>query len=218
MHAAFTRKKIRLVKVNAKYFHLKRMTCKGTFRSQSLAYIQSCWYFQPPLWDLFLVFLPCCPSPLLSGSTPPPPSPCVNKYTLYTVCIQCVRGGGAMGVLLQTIFWKSFTLCSWPDSEPSKFLDHPKQKPRRVGSLRQINNSRKVPLQVNIFIWGLFALPSMSLFFLRLYFTVHVLQHSTKLIYGKGNVTRLYANCIFMYSYQLYSILYCRLFNSHLLR
>jgi hypothetical protein len=34
-------------------------------------------------------------------------------------------------------------------SEPTKFLDHPKQKPRREGGLRQINTCSKVSLQVN---------------------------------------------------------------------
>ncbi len=37
-----------------------------------------------------------------------------------------------------------------------------------VLGLRQINTCRKVPLQVNIFRWRHFALPSMSLIFLRL--------------------------------------------------
>ncbi len=35
------------------------------------------------------------------------------------------------------------------DSEPTKLLNHPKQKPRRGGGLRQIKTYRQVPLQVN---------------------------------------------------------------------
>ncbi len=51
---------------------------------------------------------------------------------------------------LETKFCRSLTLCIWPDSEATKLLDHPKQKPRRGGGLRQINICRKVPLQVNV--------------------------------------------------------------------
>ncbi len=63
-------------------------------------------------------------------------------------------------VLLETKFCRSLTLCIWPVSEPTKFLDHPKQKPRRGGGLRQIQTCRKVPIEVNFFIWRLFALVS----------------------------------------------------------
>jgi hypothetical protein len=56
-------------------------------------YSQSCRYFRPS-------FVNCCPSNLLSGSTlPPPPLPCVNKYTVYTYTM--CWGGGGMG------FWAS---------------------------------------------------------------------------------------------------------------
>jgi hypothetical protein len=41
------------------------------------------------------------------------------------------------------------TLCFLPDLEPAKLLYRPKQKPKRVRGLRQINTCRKVPLQVN---------------------------------------------------------------------
>jgi hypothetical protein len=45
-------------------------------------------------------FVNCCPSPLLSDSTlPPPPVPYVNKYIDLQSRLQCVRGG--MG------FWAS---------------------------------------------------------------------------------------------------------------
>ncbi len=51
--------------------------------------------------------------------------------------------------LLETIFCRSWTLIIWPDSVPTKLLDHPKHKHRRGGGLKQINTCRKVPLQVN---------------------------------------------------------------------
>ncbi len=69
-------------------------------------------------------------------------------------------------VLLDTIFWGSLTLCIWPDSEPTKLLDNPKQKPRRNGGLRRINICRQVPFQVKFFRWRHFALLSISLLFL----------------------------------------------------
>ncbi len=61
-----------------------------------------------------------------------------------------------------TILWthRKGCACFWPDSEPTKLLDHPKQKPRRGGGLRQINTSQKVPLQVDFLRRRHFALPS----------------------------------------------------------
>ncbi len=62
-----------------------------------------------------------------------PPSLCHSVYR------QCVAGRGwVYWVLLETIFCRSLTLCIWPDSEPTKLPDHPKQKPRRGEGLRQI--------------------------------------------------------------------------------
>ncbi len=43
------------------------------------------------------------------------------------------------------VFYTISFLCS----EPTEFLYHPKQNPRRRGCLRQINTSRRVPLQLN---------------------------------------------------------------------
>jgi hypothetical protein len=40
-------------------------------------------------------------------------------------------------ILLKTIFCRSLTLCICTGSEPTKLLDHPEQKPRRGGGLRQ---------------------------------------------------------------------------------
>jgi hypothetical protein len=53
-------------------------------------YRQSSWYFRPS-------FVNCCPSNLLSSSTLPS-LPCVNKYTVYTYSVQCVRGYGVLGL------------------------------------------------------------------------------------------------------------------------
>jgi hypothetical protein len=115
--------------------------------------------FSTHLCDQNSPLLPLSPS--LWFTTTPFTLLCVNKYCklvcMYTMC----RGG-----LLETIFCRSFTLCFWPDSEPTKLLDHPKQKPSRGGGLRQINTCLKVPLQVNFLRWQHFALPSMSLIFL----------------------------------------------------
>ncbi len=60
---------------------------------------QSSWYFRPALWTIApLTFS------LVSAPTPPPPLPCVNKYTVYTYTV-CNRGiwghGGGQGGLRQ---------------------------------------------------------------------------------------------------------------------
>jgi hypothetical protein len=52
-------------------------------------YSQSCWYFRP-------IFVNCCPSNLLFGSTLPPPSLCELVYCTLSL-IQC--GGGGFGNL-----------------------------------------------------------------------------------------------------------------------
>ncbi len=107
-------------------------------------YSQSCWYFRPHLWTSV---------PLTQNwfTYPPPPPllPCVNKYKgMYYVYIQCIMGGSGC---VESIYM-SYTLCIWPDSEPTKLLNHPTQKPRRGGGLRQINTCRHVPLLVNFFL------------------------------------------------------------------
>ncbi len=84
----------------AKWRPLKKLTCKGIY-GRCLSefidwrYSQSCCYFRPSCVN-------CCPSNLLSGSTPSPhPLPCVNKYTVYTYTV-CNGGGGVGGSGPQT--------------------------------------------------------------------------------------------------------------------
>jgi hypothetical protein len=72
----------------------KNLPVKGTFiriyRLQFLAYILSRWYFQSS-FVICTTTLPCCPSPLLSGSTPPP-LPYLVWISILKTSIQCVRG------------------------------------------------------------------------------------------------------------------------------
>ncbi len=78
-----------------------------------------------PPWkkELYIscVLLPLyCTFSLTSFPLPP--------FPMYSVYRQCVTGGGGGGVcwnVLWTIFCRSFTLCFWPDSEPTKLLHHP---------------------------------------------------------------------------------------------
>jgi hypothetical protein len=56
-----------------------------------------------------------------------PPSPLPNVQYIQTVCVCRGVVGGCWNVLW-TIFCRSFTLCFWPYSEPTKLLHHPKQK------------------------------------------------------------------------------------------
>ncbi len=90
-----THRKIRLIEVNAKC-HLKKFSCKGTSRqvfirvnrleiANFMRTFKSYWHFQP---RFVICTLPCCPSPLLSGSTLPPSPP-------FLVC----GGGGVYGDL-----------------------------------------------------------------------------------------------------------------------
>ncbi len=113
-------------------------------------YSQSCWYFR-------LCFVNCCPSNLLSGST----SLC--QSTVYTDCVW-LGGSGKCWVLLDIIFCRSLTFCIWPDSEPTKLLDRPKQKLRRGGGLRLIHNTpaaksvyRSTFLDDDILFWCLYS-------------------------------------------------------------
>ncbi len=49
------------------------------------------------------------------------------EYVDPQVSINTMLGGVEM-YILWTILCRSFTLCFWPDSEPTKFLHHPRQK------------------------------------------------------------------------------------------
>ncbi len=57
--------------------------------------------------------------------------------------------------MLKTIFCRSLILYIWPDSEPTKLLDYPKQKPRRGGGLRQTDKYLDGPIVLddNILLW-----------------------------------------------------------------
>jgi hypothetical protein len=115
-----------------------------------LRHIQSCWYYQP---SFVISTLPCCLSPLLFGSTlpPPPPRSCVNRYTAYTSTL--CTGGSVWGSVGDHILQYSFTLCIWPNSEPTKLPEHRKQK--RGGGLKQINMYLpQSPFPDQFFIWG----------------------------------------------------------------
>jgi hypothetical protein len=107
-----------------------------------------------------LCSLPCvAPLPFSQVQLSPPPFLCEKVYCTH---VYSVWGGGVWGSVGDHIFCESFTLSIWPNSEPTKLLDHPKQKLRRGGGLRQINTCHKVPLRVKFFRWRYFALPYFS--------------------------------------------------------
>jgi hypothetical protein len=68
------------VDTKAKCRHLKRLTCKVTLQQVIMSSQQSCCCFRPS-------FVNCCPSPLLSGSTPPPPSLCELVYCIHVYSV-----------------------------------------------------------------------------------------------------------------------------------
>ncbi len=110
----------------------KKLTCKGILRQVFLiVYRLEIQSVVQAVSNLLCELFPLSP---LSGflSTPPsPPSLCEEiLFTVFTYKLQCVRGGGVLGI-------------------------------------RQINTGRKVHLQVNFFRRRHFALPSVSLIFLR---------------------------------------------------
>jgi hypothetical protein len=119
----------------------KKMTCKGTLRQMFIdwRYSQSNWYFRPSF--------NCCPSNLLWFNSPPPPPP----FSLCQSTVYRDSGWERAGVLspVGDHILQEFNTLYLPDSEPTKLLDHPKQKSWRGGCLRQINICRKVPLQAN---------------------------------------------------------------------
>ncbi len=127
----------------------KKNYCKGRclFELRDWRYSLTVGIFDPGLW-----MMNYCPSNLLSGSPPPPfPLPCVKIQYIQAVC--CWLWGWGEGVeSCERPYSADLTFCIWSDSESKILLDHPKQKLRRGGGLRQIKTCRKVPLQVNIFI------------------------------------------------------------------
>ncbi len=129
--------------IKVKCCHLEILTCKWTWRQ---VFIRP---YRLEIQSVMLVQL------LL---------PCQNTvYTVYTIQTVCGWGGGGCRVLLETIFFRSWTLCIRPDSEPTKLPDHPQTKTEQGGGLGQINNCCKVPLQVIFFRWRIFALVSLLL-------------------------------------------------------
>ncbi len=70
-----------------------------------------------------------CPSNLLTGSPPPPVPVWISTgICIYTVCNRGWRGSGCVESI-----YRSYTLCIWPDSKPTKLLYHPKQKTNKEG-------------------------------------------------------------------------------------
>jgi hypothetical protein len=91
-------------------------------------------------------FVKYCPSNLLSGSSPLPLPPSLCKSSVYTY-----RQTGRVLSPVGDHILQEFNTPYLSESEPTKLLDHPKQKPRRGGDLSHINTYNKVPMQVNFF-------------------------------------------------------------------
>ncbi len=124
------------IDTKAKSSHLKNWPVKGLWGRYLSEFIDS----HVGIFDTAL--RPVNPSYLLSDSTLPPPSLC--QSTLYTDSVWLVWGCGVLSPVGDHVLCRSLTLCTWPDSVTTKLLDHPKQKLRRGGGLRQINICRKV--------------------------------------------------------------------------
>jgi hypothetical protein len=80
-------------------------------------YCQSCWYFRPLLWT----------SPPLTFSLArltPFPVWIKKGVCIYTVCNR-ERGGGWVVWRAYTV-QELYTICIWPDSDPTKLLYHPR--------------------------------------------------------------------------------------------
>jgi hypothetical protein len=122
----------------------KKLTCKATLRQvfprvYRLEIKSVMLVFSTQLYDL----LPLSSSLWL----PLPPFP-VSKYSIIR---QCVAGRVWVFSCVEDHILQKFNTLYLTRFKTSKLLDHPKQKPRRVGGLRQINTCRKVPLLVNFF-------------------------------------------------------------------
>ncbi len=90
-------------------------------------YSQSSWYLRPLLWTS----APLTFSLVHLSSPPPFPVWISTGVCIHTVCN---RGDGTGSVESIYRSYVLYTLCIWPDSEPTKLLYHPKQKPRREGT------------------------------------------------------------------------------------
>ncbi len=83
-------------------------------------------YFRPSLWTVApmerrgTIVVYCCLSIFSLTSSPLPK---LNVLFIQTVC---VWGGGGELCCVEHIL-QEFTLCFWPDAEPTKLLHHPKQ-------------------------------------------------------------------------------------------
>jgi hypothetical protein len=92
---------------------------------------------RPPLWNS----APLTFSLVHFPPSPPTPLPCVNKnrgmyFTVFN------RGGVESGCV-ESIY-RSYTLCIWPDSEPTQSLFHPKPKPTRGGGPHTDKHLKKI--------------------------------------------------------------------------
>ncbi len=96
---------------------------KANDLEKTLVWHYHCELLPPWTKELYL----CTVAPLPSLWPPPPSPPSQTKCTVYTDSVGLWRGGGGGGcwIVLQTIFCGSFTLCFWPDTEPTTLLHHP---------------------------------------------------------------------------------------------
>ncbi len=84
---------------------------------------------------VFLTSLVNCFTSNLVTVSPPSPFLVWISTGLFIYFIQRVTGGRGSGCV-ESIY-RSYTLCIWPDSVPTKLLYHPKQQPWRGGGLRK---------------------------------------------------------------------------------
>jgi hypothetical protein len=59
-----------------------------------------------------------------------------------SICLQYVRGR-VCWVVLETLYWRTFTLCMGPNSKSTKLLDHPHYK--SLGGLRGLRKIYSCP-------------------------------------------------------------------------
>ncbi len=81
----------------------------------------ACELLSPWTKELYL----CTVAPL-SSLWPPPSLPKLNVLFIQTVSVW-EGGGWGVNSAVETIFCRNFTLCFWPDAEPTKLHHHPKQ-------------------------------------------------------------------------------------------